>query len=842
MKQWLLILLLLLPLSVISQNDDPLSHYGTQLAAQGTDFWVCFPRTMRGGSPNHSRLYVVCEHDCDVTVSNELIDYSQTVHIMHRSMCGPDTNYIEIPFVYTRIIDTVPYLFPSNDSDSPERPHIPRYNYSGCPGDLPQAKGFHVTSTDTISLFILVSSTHMSACTVLPTELLRDEYIAQPPIVSHHHFGGEGDPIHLPLFMPGMSSIDIVAADDSTVVDIVLTDWDWMNRLPGDTVTVTLGRGELYHLSAGEIPEKYYPLLSPYYDPDHLRYDDPMVIPTRFRRHAFNNDFVERDTFAIDLAGTHIKARDCKRIAVFESSCCGGGGLRGLLSYNMKLEQSTPIYFAGKKYLIPNVHTRVVEADCVRITALNESTTVTIRDGLDPTMTQRTLTIAPGKTNYWEFDTSSGPLYITANKPVLLKRIGKSMSTITPTRWWHWGQVNFGTMTYVDESDNRVAIKPRVDIFTLTSAVPYLFMDFHRLEDYFQPIVGTPYSYASFDWPNSFTSEGTHHIVSRNGSPFMAYLTDVYTLVLPHVQPGRLSFTVNGMPADSLKTDSIWCMYDPVTFKASNQRPCDSLFWDFGDGTSLAFSHNDPAFSQPQTHLFQDTGHFTVQAIFKYEDEGCFTRKSDTLSTTLIIHSHHDSIIPVSLCEGSYFFRDNELDSSGIYYFTTYWTQSGCDTLWTIDLVTCPHCHWVYDTVAPDDLPVTFNGISFGSECHDEPVHIRINDNCDSIIYYTLIVIPNWGEKPIDSTWIIAPNVITPALESNNLFSLHCSPHIIKAEVTIFDRRGTRLTQFDGLTGHWDGTANGNPCHQGTYVYYIRYIDTHDEGWKALTGTVTLLR
>ena len=84
---------LLLTASLHAQQNDPYDQRGVQFAAQGTDFWVCFPRTYNGFSENHSRLYVVSERDCDVTVSNPLLDYSQTVHIMRREMCGPDTNY-----------------------------------------------------------------------------------------------------------------------------------------------------------------------------------------------------------------------------------------------------------------------------------------------------------------------------------------------------------------------------------------------------------------------------------------------------------------------------------------------------------------------------------------------------------------------------------------------------------------------------------------------------------------------------------------------------------------------------------------------------------------------------
>ena len=109
------------------------------------------------------------------------------------------------------------------------------------------------------------------------------------------------------------------------------------------------------------------------------------------------------------------------------------------------------------------------------------------------------------------------------------------------------------------------------------------------------------------------------------------------------------------------------------------------------------------------------------------------------------------------------------------------------------------------------------------------PVHLEIGDDCDSIIYYTLVVIPHWGEPPLDSVFILAPNVITPNRPGNNRFSLYCSHHILQAEVSVYNRMGTKVAQFDGT------------CHQGAYVYYIRYIDTHDTNWKTLKGTVTLI-
>ena len=79
---YLLTVALTLWLPLRAQVNDPYDRRGVQFAPEGTDFWVCFPRTIGGDSPNTSRLYVVSERDCDVTVSCPMLGYSQTVHIM----------------------------------------------------------------------------------------------------------------------------------------------------------------------------------------------------------------------------------------------------------------------------------------------------------------------------------------------------------------------------------------------------------------------------------------------------------------------------------------------------------------------------------------------------------------------------------------------------------------------------------------------------------------------------------------------------------------------------------------------------------------------------------------
>ena len=527
---------LLLTVSLHAQQNDPYDQRGVQFAAQGTDFWVCFPRTYNGFSENHSRLYVVSERDCDVTVSNPLLDYSQTVHIMRREMCGPDTNYITVPFGITRIIDTISLLWP----------RIYNYSYAGQPGNSPQPRGFHVTSTDTVSLFIWVNSVGESgACNVLPTEMLRDEYVVQVPFSMRRLDPGN----HYPY----ATSLNIVAVEDSTIVDIVLSDWDWVNRHPGDTVTVTLRAGEIYHIGAGEPREKYYPLISPY-GPGYKGVPSDISMPL----HSYDTSHVLLDTFVVDLSGTRIKARDCKRIAVFE----GGEAvfLPAIDDYyhqcDMLLEQSLPTKYSGKEYLIPNVYNS--DTDYIRITGLHDGTVITIRDASRTVDAVRTLTVDAYETEWFCMMDSEGPFYITTSEPAIVKeylmhglpRILDIMGgdpafyAVRPVEWWHNGQVNFGTITDVDDDNNRQTRRPSLYIFTRTEDAPSIMVDSYSIENYFTPIPGTPYCHARFGYTSQFVSDGTHYIRSTTGAKFMSVMAsasmDEQAVVnLPHVQPGK---------------------------------------------------------------------------------------------------------------------------------------------------------------------------------------------------------------------------------------------------------------------------------------------------------------
>ena len=820
-RRWPILLILLFIAIGISAQDLG-DHRSAQFATHGTEFWFAMPRWMgQGFSDHHRTICIVAEHDCDVTISNPYKGYSETFHVLSHYTTSSSlylTNFHDFPLNVSEYFDT---LIRDGRPDSQQ------------PCFLPQNYGLHVTSTDTIALYLLnfVFGSEASL-NVLPTEMLRDEYVIQSYPAERARQEVPGN------IYTGPSFADIVATEDNTIVDIILGGADLMGHHAGDTVTVTLQQGQMYHIQTPQ--------------PQEITNQNAMS-------HAFVPQAIVLNNNICDISGTHIIARDCKRIAVFEGSNRATIPMVGQpLSTDLFVDQSIPIRYAGKEFIVPNLWRS--KKEYLRFTGLVDHTTVIITDAARTTGRIRTLNLNAYQTDWFVMDTNEGPFHITTTQPIILKEYTSgSCINVLPTEWWNSNPIHNHTIHWVDNNNNRYHGTYETYILTRTEDVPFMQLDGYDISNLFQSISGTPYSHAFVGHTSSFNSIGTHDIdCPRNDGQkgyFVAWMQTEATAWAylshwqqSHIQPGGCYLRVNGIPAQQLPYDSIWCMYDPIHFHAWSERPADSIIWDFGDGTVQRYAYDD---GQQVDYTYNTNGDFLMRRIITWRDEStepclggrsAFTRTPDTMSVHINIRNHFDSTIIVRLCEGSYYFRDEEYAYTDTFYKTTYWTPSGCDTLWTIDLVTCPHCHYVNDTVSTADMPHRWGGITFGSEVTDYPIYISINDTCDSIILYTLVVIKHWGEPPLDSTFILVPNIFTPGQETNNRFKIVANKFILEAQVNLFDRRGVKVAEFDGLTGDWDGTHDGIPLPQSSYVYYIRYRDTSVNGWKNLKGTVTLIR
>lgn len=830
----LAVMTLCLMLPVFSVAQDLGDHRNELFATQGTDFWVCFPQAFENNPASvHSDLMIVCEHDCDVVITNDRIGYRAELHVRGRhspTRRADTTNFFQLPWDVVSYVDSIDHSLCTGSYDE---------DMSRQPGWLPQSKAFHVTSTDTIALYqIMHEMPHMDALNVLPTELLRDDYVVQafPTDLDEHG-----------------QMVDIIATEDSTIVDIVFADWDWMNRHPGDTFTVMMNRGQLYHIANGRMSDKFH------------GQDYPLSGTDTVPGFSIRTALVRLTT--MDLSGTRIRSRDGKRIAVYESTKSRHGAID---FYNgghpdtniVSVEENIPVRYSGTEFFFPSPSQ--TPYNMLHFVGLADSTTVTIMDCHRNT---HTLTVNENEPDWFVITQNEGPICVTASRPIMIKLFTlhnntrptavyrgreyfpNSQMALLPVAWWHSGPIDYYPCHWLDSEQNRYSGDYTLHVMSREEDADNLIIDYHPVSQIMRRISGIPYSDGHIQMNTDYQSFGIHLMEFVPRGYFMGWEEADAIYTLAHKQYGGSSLYVNGIPAEDITPDSAVCILNDMVFHTEFQRPADSVVWDFGDGTVLRYAYDDTAW-KGQRHYFADTGHVTVRRIVTFRDEGSegcisckssFTRKPDTMSVSFWVRHHFDTNIVVRQCKGSYTFHGTEYEVSGLYEDTTYWGNTGCDTLWHLDLVTCPHCSLITDTIGSGDLPWTFNGVVFNSACSDYIINIDIGDDCDSIISYYLAVMPGWGEPKPDSVFVLVPNVITPSQATNNRFKV-VTNYIEQLEVVIFDRQGQLITRFDGLTEDWDGTHNGEPCKTGTYVYALRYIDVNIKGWQTRHGTVTLIR
>ena len=85
------------------------------------------------------------------------------------------------------------------------------------------------------------------------------------------------------------------------------------------------------------------------------------------------------------------------------------------------------------------------------------------------------------------------------------------------------------------------------------------------------------------------------------------------------------------------------------------------------------------------------------------------------------------------------------------------------------------------------------------------------------------------------------PNVFTPDREENNRFGGVFSYEVDDFELYIYTRQGQLVYHTTDPAATWDGTRNGVPLPQQTYVYHWRLRDVYGIV-KSGVGTVTLIR
>ena len=117
-----------------------------------------------------------------------------------------------------------------------------------------------------------------------------------------------------------------------------------------------------------------------------------------------------------------------------------------------------------------------------------------------------------------------------------------------------------------------------------------------------------------------------------------------------------------------------------------------------------------------------------------------------------------------------------------------------------------------------DTMNTYYNSGSFTSS-------LTVSDTNGCTDTYSLIITIENPPVPVDSSYIIVPNIFTPNADYENDFFKLNTNNILELEGTIFNRWGQVIFIINTIEGGWDGrTVAGIECPEGTYYYLIHAL------------------
>ena len=472
--------------------------------------------------------------------------------------------------------------------------------------------GIHVESTDTISCYAsnFIDFT-FDITNVLPTPTLMEEYLIQTYPSSYE------------------CEFAIVATEDNTIVDITLSANSAGGHYADSTFNVTLQRGECYQVLT-------------------------------------NAEFS-------DFSGTHICARNCKKIAVFQGNLCANIP-GGACCCDHIVEQSIPTAYWGKKFVVTTSSYRY--NDIIRVTALRNNCQVK-KDGVLLT------TLNAGQTHEFTMQNSEDAVYIETTEPACVYLYftgydyggtdGDPASVIINPIEQQINEITFGTFA------TNYANYHVVNIVTETAHVNTMILDGTNISSAFTTVAGNPmYSYAK-----QTISPGSHTLHNTAGG-FLAHiyglgLTESYAYSVGEstIDLNRQLY-VNDINASILSNGTFACPNEPITFDAQIEYQYTRILWYFNDGQFDT--------GRVVVHQFATPDDYDVTVLIERETHNCFNNFYDTIYTPIHILPIPTHTTSATICPGMlYIFNDSTYTEAGIYIDTIPSTGL-CDSIDVLDL------------------------------------------------------------------------------------------------------------------------------------------------------------
>lgn len=557
--------------------------WGQSPSTEGRDFWVTFLRADEdSGGPEKLTLTIAARKQCIVTIENSNAGFNRRLNI------NPGNT-------------TIPMI---NDKNA-------CYSYNS---EQAAYTALHISSTEDISLFAgNYRDKSFDAANIYPTSALLDDYLIQTYPPSAHADDPQG------------SHFAIVAAEDNTTVDYVLTAKTEKNNIGAQSVT--LNKGQVWYVWTGK-----------------------------------------KAGDEADLSGTTVKARDGKKIAVFQG-CPHTNLPEGMRDRDHIFSQSMPIAYWGSEFGI--TASRNHRRDIIAVMAINDGTQVYINSEDGEKVLVHTFDFTKDKKHYWTFEIGEEEAYsthknspytgklpaplvidsscfLTTSCPAGVHLFMVSNTYDEPTSTHSNGSISDPAMLWISPIEQvikEINFSTYADgtnihfmnILTTTADAPNVVWtdenDTQRsLASEFHPLLGNPdYSYARVEIKN-----GKHQLKGNIG--FLAHVygfgercSYAYSCGSSTIQR---SVTFNGTP---LMIDSIYpgkfCVNEDIEMKLNiGNNDYESIVWDYGDGITYSANVNAPNDEKKKTsHIYTVPGWYDLKVSAVYVNPCTNTRHNEEM-------------------------------------------------------------------------------------------------------------------------------------------------------------------------------------------------------------------
>lgn len=565
------------------------SHDGQ--STEGTDFWVTFLQADQ--DPNNElrlSLSISSRTDCEVTISNPFTNYSEVIPVA--------AGGLKLVEIYKGNVLT--------DNARRDMATTGKICYA-VNSEKVDTCALHVTSTAPIALFATnYKRATFDATNVIPSISLQDSYMIQTYTPSDH--GG--------ISATQGSHFAIIAIEDNTIVDYCPTE---------ETTNIRDFRSE--YATWGEDLFKAKPEYLPYKD---FTLGDTLSTPALMKGQVYYVWTGKADGAVGDLSGTYVKARDGKKIAVFQ------GCPHTNIPYQKKqrdhiFSQAMPTQYWGNMFALTASKNR--KRDIIRVMALHDGTEVRLNGVLQHTF-DFTNGDANDKKHFFEFEI--GEAYGSLAAPLVADKScwvetscpcavhlfmvsqqydGDKNNNGDPAMLWvnpieqQIDQVTFATYASSNGTTNHYTniVTDKPELMTLDGV---------SIAADFSPVTGSSIYYFA---QKSLGTTAETHTLKSDGSNFIAHVYGFTENESYGYSAGGAtktltsSITINGkeFTADS---NNLICGIDEVNFGCSLNYNFEKIVWGFGDGTA-PYTDNGPDSVSNVTHLYEKDGVYEAYAL-----------------------------------------------------------------------------------------------------------------------------------------------------------------------------------------------------------------------------------